>query len=317
MLKSLKTTFLIVAFCLLCLPASAVLGRTWTDASGRFQVEANLIAINDDVVVLKSKQGNLIAVQIAQLSEADQSYLRSEQSGSAKLGDKDKDHVWNVSGDLKFIGRVVDYFQQDLVLERLNARLMLNGKEEKEIPEMTLKILPLIVEHFEQAKINDLPSLRSWLTSQGKVPHTYSIEGVVIALSSGEEVKVPIFLLGSAERVALEPGLNRWRSLKGEKLEDAERTRLARQQALWLSSSARAYQMDKAAEAQARMLQLDLLAIDAGITDLWEVLLVPPNPYAYPFTVLVPARDSASAQIVAQQKYPTYTVDVTRKLSAY
>lgn len=289
--------------------------RPWSDASGRYKVDADLLAVNDDVVVLKTKDGRLIAVEIAQLSQPDQEFLKSEEAGATKLDAKDKDHVWRLQGDLKAIGRIVGYFAQEMVVERRNAKLFVDGTQESDLPETLRSMLPRVVEHFETAKIKDMPELKEWLNKHGKVPHVYQIEGVRIALTSGEEVKVPIFMFESAERALLEPGLARWKALQKEKLEDVDRSRYAQREALMLSSAARAYQQDQAYKNQAQMMQLNLLAIDAGVTDLWEVLLLPRNPYAYPFTVVVPARDSATAQVVAASKYPGYLVDATRKLA--
>ncbi len=296
---------------------SPLLARTWTDVSGRFKVEADLLAINDDVVVLKTAEGRLIAVEIKQLSVGDQAFLKSEEAGAGKLADRDKDHVWNLKGDLKVIGRLAGYFTHELIVGRRNARLFVDGTEEDKLPDTVKAILPRIVEHFETAKISDLNSLKSWLTDQGKVPHVYPIEGVRIALTSGDEISVPIFLFSSAERALLEPGLARFLALQKEKLKDEERSQLAKREALMLSSTARAYQLNAAQAAQARMLQLDLLAIDSGITDLWEVLVVPPNPYAYPFSIVVTARDSGTAQALVAERYPSFQIDAARKLSGY
>ena len=309
-----------LAFSLACLFSILSLSqiaqaRQWSDATGRFKVEADLIAINDDVIVLKTADARLIAVEIAQLSKVDQEFLRSEEAGATKLDAKDRDHAWRLQGDLKVIGRIAGYFAQDMVVERRNSKLWVDGTQENEVPEMVLSMLPRIVEHYETAKIKDLPDLKEWLSKHGKVPHVYAIEGVRIALTSGQEIKVPIFMFESAERALLEPGLARWKALQKEKLEDVDRSRYARREALMLSSAARAYQQDQAFKNQAQLMQLELLAIDAGVTDLWEVLLLPNNPYAYPFTVVVPARDSATAQLAAARRYPGFTVDATRKLA--
>lgn len=291
--------------------------REWTDATGRFKVKADLLAINEDVVVLKSQGGRLLAVEIAQLSKTDQEFLKSEEAGATKLDAKDKDHVWHLQGDTKIIGRVAGYFVQELSVERRNAKLFVDGTQESDVPESVLKTLPSIVAHFETAKMKDLPELKEWLSKHGKAPHVYAVEGVRIALTSGEEAKVPIFMFASAERSLLEPGLARWKALQKEKLEEVDRSNYARRESLMLSSAARAYQQDQAFKNQAQMMQLDLLAINAGVTDLWEVLLVPRTPYAYPFTVVVPARDSATAQAAAAQRYPAFTVDATRKLAGF
>ena len=313
----MKTVLAISCLCASLLLSQTSQGTEWTDATGRFKIEANLIAVNDDVVVLKTKDGRLIAVEIAQLSKANQEFLKSDEAAASKLDAKDKDHTWRLLGDHKVTGRIAGYFAQDMVVERRNAKLFVDETQESDLPELTLTILPHIVEHFETAKIKDLAELKEWLSKRGKMPHVYPVEGVRVALTSGEEVKIPIFVFASGERAVLEPGLARWKALQKEKLEDTEKSRYSNREALMLSSAARAYQQDQAFNAQAQMMQLNLLAINAGITDLWEVLLMPRNPYAYPFTVVVPATDSASAQIVAAQNYPGYKVDSTRKLSIY
>lgn len=313
----MKTSSQLICLLILLLALPVAQARQWTDASGRFKVDADLLAINDDVVVLKSKAGRLIAVEIAQLSTGDQEFLKSEEAGATKLDAKDKDHVWHLQGDLKVIGRTAGYFAQDLTVERRNAKLFVDGTQESDIPETLRSMLPSIVEHFETAKIKDMPELKDWLSKHGKVPHVYPVEGVRIALTSGEEVKIPIFMFASGERSLLEPGLTRWKALQKEKLEETDRSRYDRREALMLSSAARAYQQDQAFKNQAQMLQLEMLAVDAGVTDLWEVLLIPRNPYAYPFTVVVPARDSATAQAAAAARYPGFEVDATRKLAGY
>ena len=289
--------------------------RQWSDATGRFKVDADLLAVNEDVVVLKTKDARLIAVEIAQLSKTDQEFLKSEEAGASKLDAKDKDHVWRLRGDLKANGRIAGYFAQEMVVERRNAKLLVDGTPESELPEPLRSMLPAIVEHFETAKIKNMPELKEWLTKHAKGQHVYQFEGVRIALTNGVEVKVPIFMFESAEQALLESGLARWKALQKEKLEDGDRSRHAQREALMLSSLARAYQQDQAYRNQAQLMQLNLLAIDAGVTDLWEVWLLPRNPYAYPFTVVVPARDSATAQVMAARKYPGYTVDATRKVA--
>lgn len=313
----MKSVLVVVSVCILAWSSACVTGlaREWADASGRFKIQADLLAINDDVVVLKAKDGRLIAVEIAQLSKADQDFLKSEEAGATKLDAKDKDHIWNLQGDLKVIGRIAGYFAQDLTVERRNAKLFVDGTQESDVPETLRSMLPRIVEHFETAKMKDMAELKEWLSKHGKAPHVYPIEGVRIALTSGDEVKIPIFMFGSAERSLLEPGLARWKALQKEKLEDIDRSRYDRREALMLSSAARAYQQNQAFRNQAQLMQLDMLAVDAGITDLWEVLLLPRNPYAYPFTVVVPARDSATAQAAAAQRYPGFDVDATRKIA--
>ena len=50
--------------------------REWTDHSGKFRVEAALIAFDGDRIRLRGKDGRMIVSPIARLSEADKSFLR-------------------------------------------------------------------------------------------------------------------------------------------------------------------------------------------------------------------------------------------------
>ncbi len=130
----MRTITAVFSLAFVLLASTAAPARQWSDATGRFKVEADLIAINDDVVVLKSKDGRLIAVEIAQLSKQDQDFLRSEEAGATKLDAKDKDHVWRLQADLKVIGRIAGYFAEDLAVERRNAKLFVNGTEKATCP---------------------------------------------------------------------------------------------------------------------------------------------------------------------------------------
>ncbi len=49
-------------------------------------------------------------------------------------------------------------------------------------------------------------------------------------------------------------------------------------------------------QTRTQLLQLEMLAVAAGATDLWEVALVPNTAYGHPFTVVVPARASDAAE---------------------
>ena len=51
--------------------------RKWTDNKGKFSVEAELLEVKDDNVVLKRTNGSVITVPLARLSENDRQYLRT------------------------------------------------------------------------------------------------------------------------------------------------------------------------------------------------------------------------------------------------
>ena len=62
---------------LLLLAVSPALARKWTDTTGHFSVEAELVEVKDGKANLKKTDGTLIAVPLAKLSKADRDYLKS------------------------------------------------------------------------------------------------------------------------------------------------------------------------------------------------------------------------------------------------
>jgi cytochrome c553 len=55
--------------------ASQSLGREWADATGIFRIEAELVVVRGDKVVLEKPDGKIISVPIARLSRADRDFL--------------------------------------------------------------------------------------------------------------------------------------------------------------------------------------------------------------------------------------------------
>jgi hypothetical protein len=58
--------------------------REWTDSTGAFRVEAELVDHKDGVVRLRKTDGSIISVPLAKLSKADQNYLLKPDSSSAQ-----------------------------------------------------------------------------------------------------------------------------------------------------------------------------------------------------------------------------------------
>ena len=56
--------------------------RTWSDASGKFKVEATYLAISDGKVTIRRTDGREIAVPLDKLCEADQNYVEQLQAAS-------------------------------------------------------------------------------------------------------------------------------------------------------------------------------------------------------------------------------------------
>jgi len=58
------------------LVASASQAREWVDATGKFRIEAELVAVRGDKVILEKQDGSLATVPIARLSDKDQTFLK-------------------------------------------------------------------------------------------------------------------------------------------------------------------------------------------------------------------------------------------------
>ncbi len=311
-------TILLTVVMVLSLQMQGALARGWSDGTGKFKVEADLIAHSEERIVLKTKSGRLIALEIQQLSEDDRKFLASTEAKIGQLGSADKNHVWALTlKDLKVVGALTGYYAEDYVIQRQDARISVNGKKEQELPELFLRVLPAIVNKFEGTDLADPPALNRWLKDAGKGQHKYHVEGVHLHLASGVDVKVPIFLFGKTEQEFLKPGLERWRAIQSEKLEEQQKLDLERREAMLMEASARAYQANQAMQTRAQLLQLEMLAVATGATELWEVALIPNTAYGHPFSVVVPARSSAVAEQMALQKYPGASLGATRKFAGY
>lgn len=92
------STFLVLFLLLSCTSCGQTPGnqpiRKWTDNSGKFSFQGQLVEIDEDQVVLKNKQGKTIRVDLNRLSQADREYLASvskskpvaKSNGSSKAG---------------------------------------------------------------------------------------------------------------------------------------------------------------------------------------------------------------------------------------
>ena len=58
---------------------SAALARTWTDTSGKFSIEAELVQVEEGKVQLRKPDGSLVTVPLAKLSDGDRRYLESRE----------------------------------------------------------------------------------------------------------------------------------------------------------------------------------------------------------------------------------------------
>lgn len=72
----MKPQLLTILICgLLLTPVQASWARKWTDNTGKFSIEAELVEFQGDKVVLKKTNGTLITLSVERMSDADRQYL--------------------------------------------------------------------------------------------------------------------------------------------------------------------------------------------------------------------------------------------------
>lgn len=281
--------------------------RTWTDATGKYSTDADLIARNDELAVLQRPDKELVSVKIDELSQKDQQYLRSQE-----LIESDRSaealHDWTLQNGLKVRGRVVGYGRRELVLQRRGGKLFVNDRHFENLAEVYRRMLPRIVGYFLNRDMQTTEQLQGWMEAQHGRAKRFTVEGVILELENGDRYGVPFFFFSEEDLKLLKPGWERWLAADEDSL-DRERENL------YIESQAAAYQRNREATNQIARLQLGLLATVAGVTDLWEVRLVPAAGRGWPISVVVPARDSRQATQMALAQNPGYAAGPVRRVN--
>ena len=305
-MKQVITVALIAA--VTAVATTSAWGRTWTDSTGNYQVEAELIAFNDEQVVLKRTDGHLLVVPLSRISKQDQDYLQSKEGDQARKA-ADAAQTWTLASGMKVVGKVVDYARRDVTIQRRRGKIYVNDRLFDNLPDLYQKALPRIVAHFEKAEIPDRAAFEAWVLSLRGQPRTFTFEGVVLEVEGGDEYTVPFFFLADADRKSLQAGWERWLAAEKDRAKQE-------QEAFLLQSQAQAYQQDHMADREIAMMQLQLQAYQAGLFDLWEVRLIPQRPAAGPpLWVVVPGRDSRSAVAQALQMNPGYAAGAVSRVT--
>ncbi len=287
---------------------SSAYARLWTDSTGRYTIEAELIAFDDKSVVLQRADHELGFLPIEQLSEADREYLKSKEAGeiTSKTGQM---QTWTLTGDLKVIGRVVDFTQRELTIQRRRGRIYVNDRSFDNLPEIYQLMLPRIVGHFERINQEDRSGLESWAVRQRGEPRTFKLEGVILEVENGDEYAVPFFLFSEEDLQVLKAGWEKW-------LATHEDYQQHQDQSFQLQALVAAHIQDQQAQRQIAMMQLKLQAVQAGLTSLWEVTLYPARGnVSSPLWVVMPGRNSQDATNAALKQNPGFVAGPVRRVS--
>lgn len=286
--------------------------RAWTDATGQYTTQAALVDFDTETVVLKKPSGRLIALPIAKLSKADQEYLKSQNAAEVCKAHCAGNRTWVLRDGTKLAGRVVSYAPRKLVIQRRFGKILVNDKPYRELPEDAQHVVRKFVEYNEKIPIPDQEALEKWATRLRGEPQTFDLEGVLLQADSGEMFAAPFFLFPEGCETFLRSGYEEWLAVetKAGKASEEELTR-QRQAELYLRAQAADYQRDQAMAGL-----VELMAVEAGLVDEWEVLLTPkPGVASPPITVVVPARDSRTARLAAAANNPNYVAGAARVLN--
>jgi hypothetical protein len=306
----MKRSSLIIVLVLLI--PSVVFARVWTDSTGKYSIEANLIAFNDSTVVLQREDHQLGQVPIDKLSQADRDYLKTKEAGDAVKKVSGAMQTWTLQGDLKLVGRVVGYAQKSLTVQRRRGNIYVNDRLFENLPQVYQVMIPKIVAHFAKLTHDDRQALEDWLVIQKGQPQTFTIAGALFELEGGDEYVVPFFFFSVADQNLLKPGWDQWVAANTKKLWDQQD-----QQAFLVQSLMAAKQRDQQIQQQVAQMQLNQ-AVIGGITQLWEVTLYPGRGVAgSPQWVVMPGINSREAAANALAKYPGYVAGPVRKVARY
>jgi len=297
---------LVVGF--IVIASSTSVDRTWRDASGRYEIQAELIGFNGEIAVLKKSDGELVAFPVAELSDADRKFLESEDAESVYHDEEMQ--TWTFRNGKQVRAHLISHVDREVVLQRRRNRLYVNDRPFENLPEVYQLILPMVIGHFENTEFEDASALQRWVARKaGGRPLKYQCEGVALAFENGDEYAFPYFLFSPQDRRFLERGRDEFRHS-----ENSDEDRM--NQALYMQAMAREFQQDRQLDRQIKLIQTQLLAIGAGVTDLWEVAMIPPGGNIFQArSVIVPAINSLQASQLAAQQWPGLVVGPVRRVT--
>ena len=287
----------------ICLISGA---REWTDASGHYKFEGDLIAGDESLIILekKNKDRDLVAIGVDQLSRDDQKYL-DDMARKAAANPEMK--TWTTRKGYQVRAAAVEYVKRDVTIQRRRGHAYVNDKRFANLPGVYRKVVPGVVSHFEKIELDE-DSFEKWVAKLGGKKKTYSCEGVLLELENGDLYALPFFFFSDEDLQALKPGWEQW---SDEKTSEEDRKAYS----MNMRAQAMAQQKRQAAVKPIARMHFQMQGVQAGLTDLWEVALYPATVRGMPRVVVVPARDSRQATQAAMAKFPGYRAGAASKVN--
>ncbi|MBL8812725.1 MAG: hypothetical protein JNM43_21345 [Planctomycetaceae bacterium] len=283
--------------------------REWSDSTGAWKFEGDLFAASGHTVVVRRKTGELQAYMVDQLCEADQEFVKKHMEEAAKVEAPEEMQTWEGRDGFKFRGKVIGYGINELKIKDSRGKILINDVPYEDADQLLKFMLPKIVAQLDDKNVANEEDFLRWARKQRK-EKVLSVDGVMLRLEIGGRVAVPLFLFASPQREILEEGWSTWKHEATKEAEKERQSFLAQAQANALQ------QQQQEANQRIQMMQLEMLAVNAGITRIWEVQLIPkPGVPARPMSVVVSANSSLEAVNQAAAKYPGFTTGMSRQIS--
>jgi len=112
---------------ILLLAGSVAFAREWTDSTGKFKQEGDLVDFDGHLVVLKKGSGQLVALAVDKLSKKDQEFLASKPAKEEmKACSECKDRTWTMKNGTTVKGKVLKYGRRDVTITRKDSKLLVN-----------------------------------------------------------------------------------------------------------------------------------------------------------------------------------------------
>ena len=285
---------------------NVVSAREWTDSTGHYKFKGEYVASGDTMVILQreNKDKDLVAIDVDQLSKEDQKYLEERAS---EASDNPEMRTYTTISGYKVRAAVIRFMRQTVQIYRHRGKVYVNGFQYSKMPGVYRKIVPQVVNHFEDTKLTE-DTFTDWVKDLKGKKKSYDCEGVLAELENGDHYAFPFFLLSKEDREALNPGYDEWASVKDDEKSKEEYSMRMRAQAM-------EHKKKEAERQQFAKLHLMLSGVQAGLTDVWEVTLIPANTRGMARKVIVPGRDSRQAAALAISKFPGYRAGPARQVA--
>ena len=171
---------------------------------------------NEKSVVLKRADHELVAIPLAELSDADREYLKSQAALDRQQQVDTLLPTLKLTDGTEIAGRIVDFAERDVTLRRWRGNFYVNDRRLDTLPKFYQQLLPQVVAHFETLRTVDLSGLENWLVRQRGQPREFHLEGVLVEVENGDVHAVPFFLLPEEERRLWERYWKSWQATRQE-----------------------------------------------------------------------------------------------------